>query len=78
MTTVQEPVDNWITGSDKVHTTAGTIASGEVLAARTPLGRSLPLASWSSGRRALLMARKKRCTSPAARWMQLPVTWPPR
>lgn len=52
MTTVQEPVDNWITGSDKVHTTAGTIASGEVLPARAPLGQVTAtgkLVEWAPG-----------------------------
>lgn len=39
MSIVNEPTDNWITGSHPYHTALGTIASGETLAARTPLGQ---------------------------------------
>lgn len=39
MTIINQPVDNWITGSDPVQTTEATIAAGQNLAARTPLGQ---------------------------------------
>lgn len=39
MPTVEQPVDNWVTGSDSYQTTLATIASGENLAAKTPLGQ---------------------------------------
>tara|TARA_R110001606_G_scaffold345513_1_gene494370 strand:+ start:6158 stop:6508 length:351 start_codon:yes stop_codon:yes gene_type:complete len=39
MSTITEPTDDWITGSDQPQTTLGTVASGEDLAARTPLGQ---------------------------------------
>ncbi len=40
MSTVQQPTDNgWITGSDDYFTTLGTIAAGQNLPARTPLGQ---------------------------------------
>lgn len=39
MSTVNEPTDDWITGSDQPQTTQVTIASGEVIAARVPLGQ---------------------------------------
>ncbi|MDG9783104.1 head decoration protein [Pseudomonas otitidis] len=39
MTTVNQPTDNWVTGSAPYHTTLGTIASGQNLPAKTPLGQ---------------------------------------
>lgn len=39
MSIIQQPVDNWITGSDPIQTTEGVIASGQNIAARTPLGQ---------------------------------------
>lgn len=39
MSIVNEPTDDWITGSHPYHTTQGTVASGEVLLERTPLGQ---------------------------------------
>jgi len=39
MATVQQPVDNWVTGSDSYQTTLGTIAVGQNLAEKTPLGQ---------------------------------------
>lgn len=39
MSTVQQPVDNWVTGSDSYQTTLGTVASGQNLAEKTPLGQ---------------------------------------
>lgn len=38
MATVQQPVDNWITGSDSYQTTLATILAGQNLAEKTPLG----------------------------------------
>lgn len=39
MSIVQQPVDNWVTGSDSYQTTLGTIASGQNLPDKTPLGQ---------------------------------------
>lgn len=39
MSIVNEPTDNWVTGSDPCQTTQGTIASGQNLAAHAPLGQ---------------------------------------
>ncbi|MBU0791548.1 MAG: head decoration protein [Gammaproteobacteria bacterium] len=39
MSTVQQPVDNWVTGSDSYQTTLATIASGQNLPDKTPLGQ---------------------------------------
>lgn len=39
MSTVDQPVDNWVTGSAPYHTTLGTVASGQNFPARTPLGQ---------------------------------------
>lgn len=39
MSTINQPVDNWVTGSDPIQTTEGTIASGQNLPAHTPLGQ---------------------------------------
>lgn len=50
MPTVQQPVDNWVTGSDSYQTTLATIASGQNLAEKTPLGQVAAtgkLVAWS-------------------------------
>lgn len=39
MTIIHQPVDNWVTGSDPIQTTEVTIAAGQDLPARTPLGQ---------------------------------------
>lgn len=39
MTAVNEPVDNSVTGSDKIHTTQVTIASGQNLPAMAPIAQ---------------------------------------
>lgn len=39
MSTVSQPTDNWVTGSDSYQTTQGTVASGQNLAAHAPLGQ---------------------------------------
>lgn len=39
MSIVNEPTDNWITGSQPYYTALGTVASGEDLLERTPLGQ---------------------------------------
>lgn len=39
MSTLQQPVDNWNTGSDQIQTTLGTVASGANVPDRTPLGQ---------------------------------------
>lgn len=39
MPTVQQPVDNWVTGSDSYQTTLATIASGANLPDKTPIGK---------------------------------------
>lgn len=39
MPTVQQTVDNWVTGSDSYQTTLGTIAAGQNLVDKTPLGQ---------------------------------------
>lgn len=39
MSIVQQPVDNWVTGSDSYQTTLATIASGQNLPDKTPLGQ---------------------------------------
>jgi len=39
MTTINQPVDNWVTGSDPIQTTEATIASGQNLPEKTPLGQ---------------------------------------
>lgn len=39
MSTLQQPVDNWNTGSDQIRTTLGTVASGANVPDRTPLGQ---------------------------------------
>lgn len=39
MSIVNEPTDDWITGSQPYYTALGTVASGEDLLARTPLGQ---------------------------------------
>lgn len=38
MPIVQQPVDNWVTGSDSCQTTLVTILAGQNLAEKTPLG----------------------------------------
>src|SRR5690606_22708789 len=38
MATVQQPVDNWVTGSDSYQTTRGTVLMAQNLAEKTPLG----------------------------------------
>lgn len=38
MATVQQPVDNWVTGSDSYQTTLVTILSGQNLPEKKPLG----------------------------------------
>lgn len=38
MATVQQPVDNWVTGSDSYQTTQVTFLAGKKIAAKTPLG----------------------------------------
>lgn len=38
MATVQQPVDNWVTGSDSYQTTLVTILLGQNLLEKTPLG----------------------------------------
>lgn len=38
MPTVQQPVDNWVTGSDSYQTTMVTILSGQNLPEKKPLG----------------------------------------
>jgi hypothetical protein len=39
MSIVNEPTDNWITGSQPYYTSLGTVASGQALPERTPLGQ---------------------------------------
>lgn len=39
MSIVNEPTDDWITGSQPYYTALGTVASGEDLPERTPLGQ---------------------------------------
>lgn len=38
MATVQQPVDNWVTGSDSYQTTLATVLQGQNLTEKTPLG----------------------------------------
>ncbi|MGF6692661.1 hypothetical protein M2318_002733 [Metapseudomonas resinovorans] len=52
MSTVNQPTDDWITGSAPYVTTQGTIASGQNLPERTPLGQiaaSGLLVKWAPG-----------------------------
>ncbi|EQM70003.1 head decoration protein [Pseudomonas tohonis] len=52
MSIVNQPVDNWVTGSAPIHTTQGTIASGQNVGQRVPLGQILAtglLVKWAPG-----------------------------